>query len=51
MRKMFYYLPEVTLFDATHGTDKLGYKLISFMVHDTFGKGQYAQECEGDTQQ
>ena len=42
---MFDQFPEVLLLDATHGTNISNYKLFSFMVHDSFGKGQYVQVC------
>lgn len=37
-RKLFAAFPEVVLIDATHGTNENRYKLLSFMVHDIFGK-------------
>ncbi|RLN96381.1 hypothetical protein BBJ28_00003179 [Nothophytophthora sp. Chile5] len=43
MRALFDSFPEVLLVDATRGTNSAFYKLFSFMVHDTFGRGQHVQ--------
>ncbi|OWY99423.1 hypothetical protein PHMEG_00029572 [Phytophthora megakarya] len=43
MRAPFSAFPEVTLVDATHGTNASRNKLFSFMVHDSFGRGQHVQ--------
>ncbi|ETL24396.1 hypothetical protein L916_21590, partial [Phytophthora nicotianae] len=40
MRYLYDRFPEVLLIDATHGTNAPKYKIFSFMIHDTFGKGQ-----------
>lgn len=41
---MFQYFPDDVLVDVTHGTNKLGFNIFSFMIHDAFGnKGQCAQ--------
>lgn len=45
MRKMFSLYPEVLLVNATHNINNANHNLISFMVHDTFDKGQHAQVC------
>ncbi|KAJ0393147.1 hypothetical protein ATCC90586_010410 [Pythium insidiosum] len=43
MREMFELFPEVVLVDTTHNVNSAHYKLLSFMVHDAFGNGQYVQ--------
>ncbi|OWZ09543.1 LOW QUALITY PROTEIN: hypothetical protein PHMEG_00017738 [Phytophthora megakarya] len=41
MRSLLSAFPEVLLMDATHRTNASRYKLFSFMVHDSFGRGQH----------
>ena len=43
MRRIYELFPEVLLIDATHGTNNANYKLLSFMVHSTFGGGEHVQ--------
>ncbi|KAE9038847.1 hypothetical protein PR001_g7787 [Phytophthora rubi] len=45
MRRFFEAFPEVLMIDATHNTNDARYKLISFMIHDIFGHGQYVQHA------
>ncbi|KUF94313.1 Hydroxymethylglutaryl-CoA lyase [Phytophthora nicotianae] len=45
MRKFFHLFPEVLLVDTTHKTNDLKYKLFGFMVHDSFGGGQFVQHA------
>ncbi|POM78762.1 Hypothetical protein PHPALM_3673 [Phytophthora palmivora] len=41
LRSLFSSFPEVLLVDATHDTNFERYKLYSFMVHDSHGRGQH----------
>ena len=43
MKLFFNEYPEIVLLDTTHKTNKNGYKLLSFMVHDCNGNGQHIQ--------
>ncbi|KAE9229526.1 hypothetical protein PF004_g10751 [Phytophthora fragariae] len=43
MKRLFEAFPEVVLVDTTHGTNRNGYKLFSFVFYHVFGKGQYVQ--------
>ncbi|KAG6955778.1 hypothetical protein JG688_00011742 [Phytophthora aleatoria] len=43
MRFLFSAFPETLLADATHDTNASRYKLFSFMVQDSLGKGQHVQ--------
>lgn len=43
MRRFFALFPEVLMIDSTHHTNDRRYKLFGFMLHDAFGKGQFAQ--------
>ena len=44
MKNVFKLFPEVVMVDATtYNTNKNRYKLFSFMIHDSFGKGQHVQ--------
>ncbi|POM74259.1 Hypothetical protein PHPALM_8812 [Phytophthora palmivora] len=45
MRSLFSSFPEVLLVDATHDTNSERYKLFSFMVHDSHGRGQHVQHA------
>ena len=43
MKLIFQKFPEILLVDTTHKTNKDGYKLLSFLVHDSNGNGQHVQ--------
>ncbi|RAW22742.1 hypothetical protein PC110_g20819 [Phytophthora cactorum] len=45
MRWFFEAFPEVMMVDATRNTNDARYKLFSFMIHDVFGHGQFAQHA------
>ncbi|KAG6944103.1 hypothetical protein JG687_00018051 [Phytophthora cactorum] len=45
MRSLFSCFTEVLLVDAIHGTNSEHYKVFSFMVHDSFGRGQHIQHA------
>ncbi|KAK1930272.1 Zinc finger SWIM domain-containing protein 3 [Phytophthora citrophthora] len=45
MRVLFSSFPEAMLADATDDTNASRYKLFSFLVHDTMGRGQHVQHA------
>ncbi|KAG2859845.1 hypothetical protein PC113_g8555 [Phytophthora cactorum] len=45
MKRLFEAFPEVIMVDSTYNTNTNRYKLLSFVVYDVFGKGQYVHHA------
>ncbi|DAZ95022.1 TPA: hypothetical protein N0F65_003648, partial [Lagenidium giganteum] len=45
IRRLFALFPQVLLVDSTHATNSNRYTHFSFVVEDSFGKGQYVQHA------